>query len=83
MRHDPRTHRLQPVEALLLLAAFEAFGRQSFTRQELCDVSELPISCVTGRVFTLLERGAFRELPLRRNRAALLEIVIKQPRKRK
>jgi len=82
MKHDPRTARLQHLEACLLLAAFEAFGRQSFTRQELCIAADLPINTVCGRVFTLLERGAFEQLPQRRNRAALLRIVVKQPRRR-
>ena len=82
MKYDPRTHNLQHLECCIVLAAFEAFGRQAFTRAELCAAADLPVNTVTGRVFTLLERGALEECG-RRGRSALLRIVIKQSKRRK
>ena len=82
MKHDPRTYRLQHLEACLVLAAFEAYGLQRFTRNELCAAADLPINTVTGRVRSLLDRGTF-EVCGRRGRSALLRIVIKQSKRRK
>ena len=65
-----------------MLAAFEHFSLDPFTRQDLCAAVHWPISTVCGRAFTLLERGALEECG-RRGRSALLRIVIKQPRRRK
>jgi len=82
MKHDPRTANLQHQEACVLLSAFEAYGRQSFTRNDLCDAADLPINIVSRCAFTLLDRGTFEECG-RRGRSALLRIVIKPGKRRK
>lgn len=82
MKHDPRTHRLQHQEACVLLSAFEAYGQQSFTRNDLCAAADLPINVISRCAFTLLERGAFEECG-RRGRSELLRIVIKNGNRRR
>ncbi|MDA8260246.1 MAG: hypothetical protein M0Z99_32210 [Betaproteobacteria bacterium] len=75
-----RTAHLQHREAQVLLAALRNFRLEPFTRGDLVEASGLPVNVVCGRVFTLIQRGALKELSERRNWAGLLKVVIKQPR---
>lgn len=77
-----RTANLQHREAQLLLAALRTFRLEPFTRMDLTRASGLPVNVVCGRVFTLVQRGALKELAERRDRSTLLQVVIKRPAQR-